>query len=315
MRTKQLDMDSKSIHRTLLDGPLQGSNRMKLPFMPTPEHPMIISASEIGSFLRCRLQWNWKYRVGLETKISGAPRAIGTYVHAGKDLWYQQPRAKRTPKMMAKLARKAIRDAKLKNVDAKDRRLAEAMLVGFAEWATGNHDKSDRAIGKRDVMPEWAFCLPLFKDRSVFVRGYIDERFKPTTYKNTLAMDESKTRKDLKMDMLDLNNQITVYLWAMQKEFPGFERYLGWRTAMRRQMPGPRVKAPLFAREFVERDEEELRMWELDTRRIVKDMLDAAIYPTKTDHCRWDCDFYKLCLIRANKADLKSIIRSEYNAK
>lgn len=310
-----IDMDSKSIHRTLLNGPLQASARMEIPFRPTPEQPMIVSASEISAFLRCRLQWNWKYRVGLQTNAMGAPRAVGIYVSDAKELWYKQPRAQRTPKTMARMAQKAIRAAKLKGVDEKDKRLAQAMLVGYAEWVTGKHDKSDRAIGKRKVLPEWSFCLPLLEDRSVYIRGYLDEMFQPTTYKNTMAMDETKTRKDLSMDMLDLNNQMTVYLWALEQKFPGFDRYLGWRTVMRRQMPGPRVKAPLFAREFVERDKEELRMWEADTRRMITDMLDAAIYPTKTDRCKWDCDFYKLCLIRANKSDLKHIIKTEYTAK
>jgi hypothetical protein len=77
-------------------------------------------------------------------------------------------------------------------------------------------------------------------------------------------------------------------------------------------MPGPRVKAALFARESIERSVDELVMWERDTLRIVRDMLDAAIYPTRRESCRYDCDFYELCMVRGNKHDLKAIINEQY---
>lgn len=53
-------------------------------------------------------------------------------------------------------------------------------------------------------------------------------------------------------------------------------------------------------------------MWEKDTLRIVHDMLDAAIYPTRKESCRFDCDFYHLCLARGNKHDMRSIIEEQF---
>jgi hypothetical protein len=313
-------MFAKSIHRTTLDGPLQGAKRMRLPFKPTPEHPLIISASEIGSFLRCRLQWSWSYRVGLQAKVFGPPRDIGLIVHIGKETWYTLPHKKRTVDRMLKIATNVSNMKELK-LDAKNRALAKAMLIGYAEWALDDHEQSDKAIGKREVYPEDPFVLPLTKDGSILVRGRIDERFEPTIYRGVLAMDETKTRTSVNFDMLDLSYQMTTYLWAMQQKFPRdergrrYKRYLAWRTVLRRQMPGPRVSAPLFGRESVERDPDELRMWLIDIRRTVTDMLDAAIYPNMTDQCKWGCDFYKLCLVRSNKSDLKEIIQTEYTAK
>ena len=29
---------------------------------PTPERPLIISASELRDFLRCRVRWHWRHR-------------------------------------------------------------------------------------------------------------------------------------------------------------------------------------------------------------------------------------------------------------
>lgn len=309
----------KSIHRTELDGPLQGSRRLKVPFKPTPEQPMIISASEIGQFLRCRLQWNWDKRVGLKSDKVTMPRVNGILVHKGKEHFYERPRSKRTPEHMNKAARKAFRSVTEVPINAKDRELATAMLMGYAEWVNdSDNENSDRNIGKRTVWPEWQWVLPLKKDRSILIRGRIDELFEPTIYKGVLAMDETKTKTGISFDMMDMDAQLTTYLWAMWKKHDHlhkYRRYIAWRTVLRRQMPGPRVKAALFGRESIERSPDELRMWEKDTLRVVHDMMDAAIYPTRNESCKWNCDFYQLCLARGNTADMKSIIEEQFTIK
>lgn len=315
----------KSIHRTELDGPLQGAPRMEEPFEPTPKHPLIISTSEISQFLRCRLQWNWDKRVGLKSKKVSMPRVNGILVHAVKEEFYQLQRAERTPEAMAASLKIAAKKVTEVPITSKDRELAGAMLDGYVRWARSRHEHNDKNIGKKTVYPEWQFVLPLVKDRSILIRGKIDELFEPTIYRRVLAMDETKTKNAISFDMMDMDAQLTTYLWAMWKatttgECPlpkplrqrRYDRYIAWRTVLRRQMPGPRVKAALFARESIERSPDELKMWERDTLRIVHDMLDAAIYPTKRESCRYECDFYELCLVRSNKHDLKAIIEEQY---
>lgn len=319
----------KSIHRTEMDGPLQGAPRMKTPFEPTPENPMIISASEVGQFLRCRLQWNWEKRVGLRSKKVSMPRVNGIVVHATKEQLYQLERPDRTPEAMDKAMKKAIKGITEVPVTPKDRELAKAMLDGYIRWARSkSNEHSDKNIGKKIVFPEWQFVLPLVKDRSILIRGKIDELFQPTIYKRVLAMDETKTKNQISFDMMDMDAQLTTYLWAIWKssttgECPlpeplqqrRYDRFIAWRTVLRRQMPGPRVKAALFAREPIERSIADLKLWERDTRRVVRDMLDAAIYPTKRETCKWDCDFYELCLARGSKSDLKALIKEQYTIK
>lgn len=315
----------RSIHRTEMNGPLQGSPRMKIPFKPTPEQPLIISASEVAQFLRCRLQWNWDKRVGLRSKKVSMPRVNGILVHATKEEFYQLERRQRTPEAMDKAAKVAFKKVTEVPVTPKDRELASAMLRGYIEWIRDDksNEHSDRNIGKRNVIPEWQFVLPLVKDRSILIRGKIDEMFEPRIYKKVLALDETKTKNSISFDMMDMDAQLTTYLWSMWKASSmgilpkpftdrRYTRFIAWRTVLRRQMPGPRVKAPLFARESIERTPEELTMWEKDTLRIVYDMLDAAIYPTRRESCRYDCDFYELCLARGNKHDLKEIIKEQF---
>ncbi len=300
---------------------------MKMPFVPTPETPLIISVSEIAQFLRCRLQWNWEKRVGLRSTKVSMPRVNGILVHTAKEVFHTLPKEERTRKGMNLAAKTAYRTVKEVPITPKDRELASAMLDGYYRWIKSPHEHSDKAIGKRSAMPEWKFVLPLVKDRSILIRGKIDELFEPTIYKRVLAMDETKTKNQISFDMMDMDAQMTTYLWAIWKasqmgcgcplpkpfDMRRYDRFIAWRTVLRRQMPGPRVKAALFARESIERTPEELVMWERDTLRIVRDMLDAAIYPTRRDSCRFDCDFYQLCLARGNKRDMKDIIEEQYN--
>src|SRR5262245_6992181 len=110
----------KSIHRTEMDGPLQGAPRMKDPFVPTKKEPLIISSTEIAQFLRCRLQWNWDRRVGLRSRKVAMPRVNGILVHVGKEDFYQLPRSKRTPQRMLKVARRAFAKVKEVPVNKKD---------------------------------------------------------------------------------------------------------------------------------------------------------------------------------------------------
>jgi hypothetical protein len=327
VNTKKLFFQ-RSIHRTEMDGPLQGADRMDTPFKPTPKNPLIISTSELGQFLRCRLQWNWDKRVGLQSNKISMPRVNGILVHAAKEELYQLERPERTPQAMRQAAKTAFKKVKEVPINAKDKELATAMLDGYMRWVRGKHEQSDRSIGKKQVFPEWQFVLPLVKDRSILIRGRIDELFMPSIYKRVLALDETKTKNQISFDMMDMDAQLTTYLWAMWKatttdECPlpqplrkrRFDRFIAWRTVLRRQMPGPRVKAALFARECIERSADDLIMWERDTVRIVHDMLDAAIYPSKRESCRYDCDFYELCLVRGSKRDLKELIREQYTTQ
>lgn len=315
----------KSIHRQTLDGPLRGSARMKIPFKPTPANPLILSTSELGDFLRCRLRWNWRYRVGLRRRTVGMEQGVGLLVHQAREVWYREAPKDRTIKRMEKIIQKLLFKSEL-TLSEDDRRkmhaLAKAMSAGYAEWVLSKHDRSDAAIGLRQATAhtEDFFSFPLAKDGSVLYRGKMDLRYEPTSLKKTLAGEEAKTRGQISFDMLDLSDQLSAYLANLRHNHPGYKRYIMWRTVLRRQLPGPRVKAALFARESIERTDEEIEVWLRDTRRKAMDILDAAIYPTQTDRCAWDCDFYKLCVLRAgatkqDKEDFEDTLNSEYERK
>lgn len=307
--------DQVSIHR-LTRAPkkedlLASRARLDIAPRPTPENPLIISASELRDWLRCRVMHNWRHQCRLEPVGGKTALALGSLVHEGKDRWYQLPAAKRTVKAMTKVATALTSVKPTEVLETKDLELAKAMLIGYADFAKTN----DPVIGLVDCYPEEWFDLPLVKDGRIRVRGKIDNRFKPTTLKKTMAFLESKTAGQFKHDIIETNLQLSVYFWALRQRFPKIKRFIGHFQQLRKQMPGPRVTAPLFMREPVERGNDEIDQWAIDTEHAALEMLDGAIFPNPMDSCSWSCDFKIPCLLRGNKADLLHVLRTEYQTK
>lgn len=263
----------------------------------------MISVSEIRDFLRCRYKWWLRSQLRLEPLVRPVPFAFGTVMHNGWERWYG--RWPRPP--MKTLLKKTLRADQL--VES-DRELVVAMLLGYERWAV----LEDREIGLEEANAEQEFDLPLLDGR-VRLRGKRDVTFKPVTLKKTMDCMEFKTPAQFRDTYVETTLQLSAYLWSMWKEHPKLRRFRAHFTQARKQLPGPRVKADLFKRDTVERSEEELRQWEVDTYNIAFDMLDAAIYPSPMDSCQWECDMQGPCLQRGNPEDLKHILTTQFKPK
>jgi ATP-dependent helicase/DNAse subunit B len=304
-----------SIHRrkTL---PVLPPNDMVPAVNPTPAHPLIVSVSELSAFLRCRSRWYWSYLAGLRRKTDSREyRSIGIIVHDTLEQWHGlQPKiryGKQGRRLIGVFVNVELKKATGFVLDEKMRVMVRAMVIGYAAWAR----MEDREIGLRECAPEEWFDLPLTKDGSIIVRGKIDNRFEPVTLKRTMAMQEFKTKSKIDFSMIDLNFQLSTYLWALRQKFPKHRRYIAYHTILRRQMPGPRVTAALFSRTMVERTDQEIDRWVRDVQSIAADMVAPRIYPNVQPSCQWDCDFYNPCLLRSEPRDLKFVLKSEYTTE
>lgn len=300
-----------SIHK-LAKPPLAGQDRLKGK-KPTRENPLIISASELRDFLRCRVMHNWRHQMRLQPEGGSENLSIGILVHNIMEQYYLLPFAKRQPKAMIGIATSVVTGTLPSQLSVEDLEMIKAMAVGYASWAK----EADAEIGLRECKPEQWFAEPLTKDKSIIVRGKIDLEFEPhKIYTNTIACNEYKTAKKIDVDHVDLNIQLTIYLWALRRKYPKkYKRWIARYTILRKQMPGPRVTSPLFHQETIERDEEQIAQWEEDTRRVAMDMADAAIYPNPMKSCSWDCDFKMPCLVRGDKEDLKHVLSTQFKVK
>lgn len=300
-----------SIHRPKAPSLIAARSRLKDPPRPTKENPIIVSASELRDFLRCRVKWWWRHQARIEPREKKEPLIFGGLTHEIIEPYYQLPDAKRGPKNMAKLARARLMKVDPDELPIEMVELMQAMCVGYADWSRPR----DKKLGITNIRSEEWFDLPLNKKGTIRVRGKIDVVFDITTLKKTMGCFEHKTAKQIKLDMVDLNLQLSVYLWALRVRYPKMKRYQAYRNVLRKQMPTARVRAALFAREGIERMDDEIDQWVIDTQRIAGDMLDAAIYPSPQDSCGWSCDYQIPCLMRGRPDDLQEVLERDYKTK
>lgn len=294
-------------HRRRL--PIVGSaDRARKSARPTPEDPLFISASELRDFLRCRVKWFWRHSQRIRPKKKPVPLAMGSLGHEIQQAFYSiQKQEKRTYKAMKKIVDRLTKNVDPNVLPIEDVELLRAMSLGYVAWA----DVRDRDIKLTNPITEQWFDLPLTPDGSIRVRGAIDVVFEPRYLKKTVGCFENKFKGQIRVDIVDMNLQLSVYLWALRQLYPEKKNYVAWYQVHRKQMPGPRVKADLFARESVTRSDEEIDQWAIDAQRTALDMLDAAIYPNPMDACSFDCDYQVPCLLRGTE-DLEDVLTNDY---
>jgi hypothetical protein len=129
---------------------------------------------------------------------------------------------------------------------------------------------------------------------------------------------EHKTAGDTNVGHLWLDSQHSRYLMAaavvLGTEWGGVRGSL--HTVLRKQKPGPRVKAPLFAREEVTRSNDEMLQTMEDMYNRIRDMAMSTlrperIYPSFGKDCQW-CPYNMPCKMRLERRDDKEIIDLSY---
>jgi hypothetical protein len=253
-----------SIHRRPKSPLSSRFDRLKKAKTPTPSHPLIVSASELRDFMRCRVMHNLRHQARVEPKSGSVALGIGSVTHKMLETWNALPVKQRTQKRMEKIATGIVATTTRKELKLEDKELCVAMAVGYAGWTLDpENEMGDAAIGLVKCFPEEWFEMPLAKDSSIILRGKLDNRFISAVQKKTMAFTEYKTASQIKMSKFETNLQTTGYLCALRHLYrkDGFRRFTGYPTVLRKQMPGPRVKADLFAREPVERTDDDFDFW------------------------------------------------------
>lgn len=306
----------KSIHRAVKPSLIAQSDRLKLR-TPTKANPLIVSVSELRDFMRCRVRWHWRHQARLEPTGGSVNLSVGSLTHLILETWYKRSEKNRTTKSMEAVAKELIKATTLKALDTESRELTFAMAVGYANWTLDPvNPMGDIGLGYHTGMPEEWFEIPLNDAKTILLRGKYDNRFVPSSMKRTLGLYEFKTASQIKMSKFDYNLQLGGYATAMRHDHgKQFKRVVIFPTVLRKQMPGPRVRADLFAREMIELTREECEMWRADAGRAALDMLDAAVYPNPSDACEWDCDFRSPCMLRGTPSDTKHVLKTEYQPK
>lgn len=320
----------------------------------TKEIP-ILRSTERSDFLRCQQRYVWAWRYGLTLPNVAEALWFGIGIHKALAHYYQ-PGKKRNLDFIDVWRDYCSHDVdslKLKEEVFETRYyelvfLGETMLEEYHKFYGGDLDWDI-------IATEEIFKLPIPRDWHTpdedptephIISWYMsawDAIYRDA--EGVYWLLETKTRKQIKLEFLPLNNQGGSY-WAAanlilkdrgllgKHENIGGVNYNFLRKALPSTKPrdaegyvlnkdGSRSKvqpSPLFVRELVEKTPNEAMR---QVRRIAHEvdqmnlLRDKFVQPTKnpTDDCSWDCAFFQMCQLHEQGADWKEFMREVYTRK
>lgn len=243
-----------------------------------------ITHSERQAFLGCQRKHHFSYEE-LLSSIRKAPALwVGTYVHVGLDAYYLMANGERMANSVIKgmglpgqpdylTITEHVINADIaqfkedfpdmwpedeERLEA-DKALVLAMLKGWPAFVQANDLDREFEIVATELQFEMRLPTPNGGPSHCTFRGKVDGVAKHTPTGNLFLM-EHKTAKqvgDAYINQLQLDPQVPAYMAGI-RECYGYETIGCIYNILRQQLPGPRVKAPLYYREWVWRNETEI---------------------------------------------------------
>lgn len=257
-----------------------------------------MSASQLGS-LECRLLWYWSYPMGYKPIRKNINLELGSGIHIALDEYYGS--GKDPVSVFSDWADDRVKaigseweDDQNNLLEAKD--LGIAMLEGYLAEYEGE-DRFDVLATEHTL--KRPIPTPEGNPSKCLMVARLDGLVRDWDTGKLFAM-EHKTYKRLNESWLDLDHQMTIQVWLGQylAKTLGIEEEVAGvlYNGLRKQKPGPRVSVPLFMRQKVYRNANQIDValtrayWKYrETNR------DMAIFPEPNPvRCGW-CDFREPC--------------------
>lgn len=301
---------------------------------------MKLSSSDIGTFLDCRLLWQYTSpnQRHLAPKVSdeSAPFYVGHAVHAALEEYYRSGMAiDPADEALRWCAAYGEEHGGLSDDQLKNAELAAIMLRGYVDQYTDRATGADtwgieflrsEADGTHAVEQPFQVAIPGTTDSYLVgtLDGLIrdaDQRYWVIDHKTCGAWPNPVAASR--------SMQFLAYTWAAQRLSNGAAlRRFGvpkgapiagvLYNGLRKQRPGERVTVPLFRRTLLPYDARSLvsfQSWLLgiheDMRAIVEG--GGSVYPHPTWRCG-DCTFYDPCLASQRGDDEEYLLRTYYSA-
>lgn len=266
---------------------------------------MLISNSEIQTYLHCKRKWWLSYYRGYQKIEVEGPLALGTRVHLALSHYYS-PNG--TPDMafnayqasVVEDAWKALNDDKYE----KEAKLGLVMLEGYFDWVAETGVDSGLEIIEAESEIEYRFqiwgqwvTLLAKRDLIGIDHNYGERRF---------FMDH-KTCQSLENPLLDLDPQVLTYAMIENLVHPEQPvNYASWNM-LRKVLRTARSNPPYYDRVQLEISKTMLRNhWNkmvgiigdiIETRKKLDIGVDhrQACYTTVSSRCNWGCQFRPVC--------------------
>lgn len=290
----------------------------------------VVSNSQITCFKRCRRRYWLTYVRKLKTNYYGktGARQLGTRVHGALEQYYNaEGEAGRAA------AIKYLEELRLKEMEAapeqaddieSEHGLAYAMTVGYCDWIEEEGSDSDlEIIGTETVLrtPSPVEGIELI--------GKLDIQARKKSTGDEGFMDH-KTVDNLTTPLKTLHIEEQFRMYAIMQRLLQTDRppaRFQIYNMLRKVRRGVTAEPPFFARFEVYINDSELRAFyerlygELLEIRRFEQAIEAnperhrqIAYPTPTQGCSWDCDFFTVCaLFDDDHSDPEYVINANYH--
>lgn len=308
-----------------------------------PEDAIIIRATEVSQFLNCTRNWYFQSHNGMNLESVRKPQKLrfGTiwhlameYLYAGKDPFKGlEDGFKHEEELLQQELSAGLYDPDVQAGINEDKELASALLTAYMQWRNTDADPPDTSFSTYSV--EERFVVPI-PNTKAYVAAKLDAILMDKG--NGFWVLEHKTRgKSTNVSTppeLQLDLQTGIQLWVLQKSLkdkgeglmPAVVRGVIYNLA-RKQMPGARVKSPIFGRHEVHRSKDELLILQEYLEDIAGYIEAYQAFPKNDDGrpkynklrynpsqfgiCTWGCPVKDICEAINRGEDVEYLIQAQ----
>ena len=264
-----------------------------------------ISLSEMTEYKDCRRKWYLHHYLKLSKKDKSGALALGTNVHeALADFYTPDGTSERALAVFDAIYENLKNEANEYEIEGvlKDEVLGRIMLEGYFDWAAETGADAHLIIEESEAEIEYQIDVQgvpvtIMGKRDLIARNALT---------GTAALLDHKTCQSFNDNMMDLNEQVRMYL-LLQRLVGSTEVQEAIWNKLRKVKRTARAEPPFYLREQIYVSEEELRRFFVRIRGVIRDVLETetrleagedpyeVCYPRPSADCSWKCPFRKAC--------------------
>lgn len=265
----------------------------------------MVSQSEMVEYRDCHRKWYLHNYLKLSKKEKSGALALGTNVHeALADFYTQDGTAERALALFDDIYETLKFQANEYEIEGvlKDEALGRIILEGYFEWAEETGVDSHLILEESEADIEYqtdvqGVPVVIMGKRDLIARNALT---------GTAALLDHKTCQSFNDNMMDLNEQVRMYL-LLQRLVGSTEVQEAIWNKLRKVKRTARAEPPFYVREQIYVSEEELRRFFIRIRGIIRDMLQTearldagedpyeVCYPRPSADCSWKCPYRRAC--------------------
>lgn len=244
-----------------------------------------LSASQIGMYQRCPMQYEFRYVKGIK-KAPNSGLILGISVHKGVETNYLHKfKTKKPAKLSEVLDAFSDRwEEGKKGADFEGKNPGQVKDTGV-QMSKMHYDKLAPAVQPLEK-PEYGFEIAIPGVRKKFV-GYIDVLAKVLSIPMAV-LDNKTTRRRFNQFETDLSVQLTSYVYAVKSIFKK-------KAVAGLDVVAQTSKEVTATRFITQRDDAQLKRFEKTVQGIEAGIKSGIFYPTdNSSHCSW-CGYNDIC--------------------